>query len=284
MLKGKAAIVTGGSRGIGFAISKELTEKGAEVIICSRNQDQLSETVSKLSTSLKPVFGIVADVSKFEDCQKLIQFAYSKWKRIDILVNNAGIFGPIGLLETNEPKSWEEVLAINVLGAVYCSKLAIPYMKNLGSGKIINLAGAGVGGPHAHPRFSGYYTSKAAIVSFTETLAEELKEDNIQVNAIAPGAIATQLQFDLLKMDKSLVGEKMYQTAQQLLEQDGLPLKMVAKLAAFLAEEDANHITGRLLSAKWDSIEELAKVKRFTQNQYRLRRIDNRKFFEKNDS
>src|SRR3989344_1974638 len=225
MLKGKVAIVTGGSRGIGFAIAKGLKEKGAEVIICSRNQDQLNEAVSKLSVPSRPAFGIVADVSQFEDCQKLIDFAYSKWKRIDILINNAGIFGPIGLLETNDPKGWEEVLAINVLGAVYCSKLVIPYMKKQGSGKIINLAGAGVGSPKSHPRFSGYYTSKSAIAGFTETLAEELKEDNIEVNAIAPGAIASELQFALLKMDKTLVGENMYKTAEQLLEQDVIPLK-----------------------------------------------------------
>lgn len=283
MLKGKVAIVTGGSRGIGFAIAKELTEIGAEVIICSRNQDQLNEAVSKLSTTSKSAFGIVADVSQFADCQKLIDFAYSKKEKINILVNNAGIFGPIGLFETNDPKSWEEVLAINVLGAAYCSKLVIPYMKKQGGGKIINLAGAGVGSPHVHPRFSGYYTSKSAIAGFTETLAEELKEDNIQVNAIAPGAIASELQFALLKMDKSLVGDNMYQTAQELLEQDVIPLKKAAKLAAFLAQGKANHITGRLLSSKWDQIEQLAKVERFTQNQYRLRRIDNKKFFEKTD-
>ncbi len=283
MLKAKLAIVTGGSRGIGFAIAKELTEKGAEVIICSRNNDQLSEAVSKLSTPSKPAFGIVADVSKFEDCQKLIDFAYSKRGRINILVNNAGIFGPIGLLETNNPEKWEEVLAINVLSAVYCSQLVIPYMKKNGGGKIINLAGAGVGSPHAHPRFSGYYTSKSAIVGFTETMAEELKEDNIQVNAIAPGAIASELQFDLLKMDKTLVGENMYKTAEQLLEQNDIPIKSAAKLAAFLASEKANHITGRLLSSKWDSIEQLAEIERFTQNRYRLRRIDNKKFFEKTD-
>lgn len=284
MLEGKVAIVTGGSRGIGFAIANKLTEIGAEVIICSRNQGQLNEAVSNLSTPTKSAFGIVADVSQFEDCQKLIDFAYSKRERINILVNNAGIFGPVGLLETNDPESWKEVLAVNILGGVYCSKLVIPYMKKQGSGKIINLAGAGVGGPNSHPRFSGYYTSKAAIVGFTETLAEELKEDNIQVNAIAPGAVASELQFGLLKMDKSLVGEKMYQTAQQLLKQGGVPPELVAKLVAFLAQEEANHITGRLLSAKWDLIEELAEVERFTQNRYRLRRIDNKKFYEKTDA
>ena len=156
-------------------------------------------------------------------------------------------------------------------------------MKKQGSGKIINLAGAGVGSPKSHPRFSGYYTSKSAIAGFTETLAEELKEDNIEVNAIAPGAIASELQFALLKMDKTLVGENMYKTAEQLLEQDVIPLKIAAKLAAFLASEKADHITGRLLSSKWDSIEQLAEVEGFTQNRYRLRRIDNKNFFEKSD-
>lgn len=281
MLKGKVAIVTGGSRGIGFAIAKELIEAGAEVIICSRNKDQLNETVRSLSNPSKRAFGIVADVSQFEDCQKLIDFAYSQKKKIDILVNNAGMFGPIGLLETNDPEEWKEILAINVLGTVYCSKLVIPYMKKQGSGKIINLAGAGVGSPYAHPRFSGYFTSKAAVVGFTETLAEELEKDNIQVNAIAPSAIATEMQFNLLKMDKSLVGEKMFHAAEELLEQDDIPVKLAAKLVVFLSLEKANNITGRLLSSKWDPIETFTEAEKFTQNQYRLRRIDNKKFFEK---
>ncbi len=281
MLKGKTAIITGGSRGIGFAIAKEISSQGANVVICSRNQEELNKAVEKLSTKGNKVFGLAADVSCFNDCEKLVNFVHSKTNRIDILINNAGIYGPIGLLETNDPKAWIDVLSINVLGVVYCSKLVIPYMKKQGAGKIINLAGAGVGSSKPLPRFSGYYTSKAAIASLTENLASELQTENIQVNAIAPGGVASDLNLNLLKLDKSVVGEEMYQTAKLLKEQGGTPPELAAKLVAFLVSKSADHITGRLLSAKWDPIEELPKSDAFTQNLYRLRRIDNRSFFEK---
>lgn len=281
MLKERTAIVTGGSRGIGFAIAKELSAQGADVVVCSRTEKQLSNAVNALSDMDKKAFGIVVDVSNFSDCQKLVEFAYARTGRIDILVNNAGIFGPVGLLETNDPEDWRKVLGINILGAVYCSKLVIPYMRKQGGGKIINLAGAGVGGSNPLPRFSGYYTSKAAVVSFTETLAAELEGENIQVNAIAPGAIASELTLGLLKLDKSLVGEEMFQVSKQLQKQGGTPPELAVKLVAFLATNRADHITGRLLSAKWDPIEELEGKKNLGSNKYRLRRVDGESIFEK---
>lgn len=283
MLKERTAVITGGSRGIGFAIAKELSSQRANIVVCSRTGKQLNDAVDALSGTDKKTFGIVVDVSNFSDCQKLVEFAHSQTGRIDILVNNAGVFGPVGLLETNDPNDWKDALAINVLGAVYCSKLAIPYMKKQGAGKIINLAGAGVGGPKPLPRFSAYYISKTAIVGFTENLAAELEVENIQVNAISPGAVASELTLGLLKLDKSLVGEEMHQTSRQLQEQGGTPPELAAKLVAFLVSNEADHITGRLLSAKWDTVEELQKEDTFTQNLYRLRRIDNRNFFEKKE-
>ena len=280
MALNKAAIITGGARGIGFAIASELVKQGVKVVICSRTKSDLQKSLLKLNQKGKVAYGTVCDVSKLKDCKKLIKFARSKLKKIDILINNAGIFGPVGLLEENDPRAWENALAINVLGAVYCSMLVIPYMKKQGYGKIINLAGAGVGGIKPLPRFSSYYTSKAAVVSFSENLAAELESENIQVNAISPGGVASALTLGLLKLDKSLVGEDMYQTSKQLQERGGTSPALAAKLVAFLASKKAEHITGRLLSAKWDKVDKLNKIGT-SQNLYRLRRIDNIKFFEK---
>lgn len=277
----KNAVITGGARGIGFAITQELVNLGTKAVICSRTRYDLQKALLILNRKSEVAYGIICDVSKLNDCKKLIKFARSKLKKIDILVNNAGIFGPVGLLETNDPDDWKDALAINILGAVYCSKLVIPYMKRQGGGKIINLAGAGVGGPNPLPRFSAYYTSKAAVASFTETLAAELEIENIQVNAISPGAVASELTLGLLKLDKAQVGEEMYQTSKQLQEQGGTPPELAARLVAFLVSTKADHITGRLLSAKWDAIEELREWNKFTQNSYRLRRVDNKIFFEK---
>lgn len=280
MLRGKVAIVTGGSRGIGFTIASELLKMGAKVVICSRTEKELKSAVKKLSIKGE-TFGIIADVSKFSDCKKLVKFTLSQNGRVDVLINNAGILGPIGLLETNNQNDWKKVLLINMLGTVYCSKLVIPYMKKQGSGKIINLAGAGVGNMKTLPRFSAYYTSKAAIVAFTEYLAVELFDSNIQVNAIAPGGVASKLRLGLLKMDRGQVGDELYQDTKELKRTGGTPPELSGKLIAFLASEDSNHISGRLLSAKWEKVEDLKKLKP-DQNIYRLRRIDNDLFAEKN--
>ncbi len=281
MLKGRTAIVTGGSRSIGFAIAKELSDQGSDIIICSRTQSELDGAVKKLSYSGRKIFGVACDVSVFEGCQRLIKFTHSQTGRIDILVNNAGIFGPVGPLEINDPEDWKKALEINLLGAVYCSMMVIPYMKKQGSGKIINLAGAGVGGIKPLSRFSAYRTSKTAVVGFTENLAAELQSENIQVNAISPGAVASDLTLGLLKMDRSLVGEDMHKTSKKLQKEGGTSPELAAKLVAFLVSDGANHITGRLLSAKWDKIEDLESLEVSDQNLYRLRRVDNELFVEK---
>lgn len=280
MFKGKTAIVTGGARGIGFAIAKELASLGAQVVICSRTEEQVKSAVNSLSTDGKRAFGITADVSKFGDCQKLVDFAVSQTGKIDILVNNAGIFGPVGLLEMNDPEAWVNVLGVNILGVVYCSKLVIPYMKKQGYGKIVSISGAGIGGPKPLPRFSSYYTTKGAIACFTEVLAAELQEFNIQVNAIAPGAVASELTLGLLKLDKAEVGEDMYEMSRQLEEKGGTPPEIAAKLIAFLASGESDHVTGRLFSAKWDPIEGLKKADDLGANKYRLRRVDGVMIFE----
>lgn len=279
MAPNKNAIITGGARGIGFAIAEELVRNGVSVVICSRTKHELEKALVKLKQEGKAA-GKVCDVSKLSDCKKLIKFARSKLGSIDVLVNNAGIFGPVGPLETNDPKEWEKALKINLLGVVYCSMLAIPLMKKQGNGKIINLAGAGVGGTKPLPRFSAYYSSKTAVVAFTENLAAELEKENIQVNAISPGGVASALTLGLLKMNKSQVGEEMYQASKEFKEKGGTPPELAGKLVAYLISDKANHITGRLLSAKWDKVKDFKKLNG-DQNLYRLRRIDNVKFFEK---
>lgn len=275
MLQDKTAIVTGGSRGIGFAIAQKLTSLGTRVVICSRTEKELRGAVEKLGG-----LGVVADVSRFEDCQKLIDYAIAQTGRIDILVNNAGVFGPVGLLETNGYEEWEKALGINILGQVYCSKLAIPYMKKQGGGRIINLLGAGVGGTNAIPHFTAYYTTKTAVAGFTECLAEELLQDNIQVNAISPGAVASDLTLSLLNLPKENVGQAMYETSEKLKSGESTSPELAANLVGFLAGPEADGITGRLISAKWDDYKSWSEKKPNSNNLYRLRRIDNKMFLE----
>lgn len=282
MLAERRAIVTGGARGIGFAIANELVSQGAQVVICSRTKEQVDDAVKELSKSGK-AFGTTADVSNFEDCQKLIDFALKKLGKIDILINNAGTYGAVGLIEDVDIKKWGSALLVNVIGAANCIKLAVPYMKKNGGGKIINLAGAGIGGSNVLPRMSAYFASKGGIVALTESLAAEFKIENtnIQINAIAPGAVASDLNMDLLKLDKSVLGEEMHQMLTKLKEEGGTPLDLTARLILFLISKDADHISGRLLSAKWDPIERLEQEKELGPNKYRLRRVDNELILEK---
>lgn len=281
MLSGKKAIVTGGARGIGLAITKELIKQGVTVVICSRTERELKKTAEKLNTAKRNVYDFVADVSNNNNCKNLIEFSKRVLGNIDILVNNAGIYGPIGALEENDLSFWSETMQVNLLGAVYLSHLAIPIMKKNGGGKIINLAGSGVGGSKSLPRFSAYFTSKIAIAGFTESLAEELKNYNIQVNCVSPGGVNTKLTDYLINCGQQKVGQEMYESALSQKRSGGTPVKLVAKLVAFLSSNKSDHITGRFLSAKWDNIEKLAKDVKLSANIYRLRRIDDILFYEK---
>ena len=283
MLLDKNAVITGGARGIGFAIAKELVNQGAKVVICSRTKAQLQEALLNLNEKGKVAYGLVADVSNISDCKKLIKFARNKFKKIHILVNNAGIYGPIGPFERVNLEDWQQALQINFMGMVYCSYLVIPLMEKSKGGKIINLCGAGVGG-NSLPRFSAYFTSKFAIAGFSEVLAEELKEKNIQVNSISPGGVNTYLNEYLLKQGPKKSGKKMYEQALNQKKTGGTPPEPAAALVAFLSSDQANHISGRLLSAKWNLPKDLKKVKltvKLNSNLYKLRRIDQELFYEK---
>lgn len=281
ILLGKCAVVTGGSRGIGLAIAQEFITQGAKVLICCRNATELKKALKNLNENEQAAFGLICDVSKFSDCQKLIKFAKRKLKKIDILVNNAGIYGPIGPFEKMDMQMWQKALEINFMGTVYCSHLVIPEMLKNGKGKIINLCGAGVGGSRTMPRFTSYFTSKFAIAGFSEVLADELEGKNIQVNSISPGAVNTFLNEYLLKAGPNKSGKRMYDQALKQKKDGGTSPKLAAQLVAYLASDEADKISGRLLSAKWSPPEKLRKVKRWTQNLLKLRRIDQEFFYEK---
>lgn len=281
LLLNKTAIITGGSRGIGFVIAQELISEGARVVICSRTKRELKKALSFLNKNNKTAFGITCDVSKFTDCKKLIKFAKKKFKKIDILINNAGIYGPIGPFEKTDLKDWRKAIDINLMGMVYCSNLVIPEMIKIGKGKIINLCGAGVGSNKTMPNFTPYFTSKFAVAGFSEVLADEFKEKNIQVNSISPGAVNTFLNEYLIKQDPEKSGREIYEQALKQKKEGGTSPQITARLVAYLASDETNHISGRLLSAKWNPPEKLKSIKNFSQNLFKMRRIDQELFYEK---
>jgi len=276
ILEGKVAIVTGGARGIGLAIATELTKNGAKVVICSRTQSDLDNALKQLNTTGSQGAGMLGDVSKISDCK----FSLTNYGKINILVNNAGVYGPIGPLETLDLPEWEKALDVNLLSMVILSHQIIPLMTKQGGGKIINLCGAGIGGKNTLPRFSLYFTSKMAVAGLTEVLAAEVANKNIQINCILPGAVNTYFNKYLINQGPEKAGKSIYQNALKLKKEGGASPKLAAKLVAFLSSHQANHITGRLLSAKWDLITNLKKMS-LNNNIFKLRRIDQYLFYEK---
>ena len=255
-LKDKVAVVTGAGRGIGKAIALAFAREGADVVVVSRTPSEVKETAAQIGALGRHALALRVDVSRVQDVENMVASATEEFGRIDVLVNNAGILGPVGPLVENDVKHWIETIKVNLIGTFLCCKAVLPVMIAQRKGKIINLSGGGAAYPN--PRFSAYATSKAAVVRLTDTLAEELTEFNIQVNAIAPGAINTGIQEEILAAGK-VAGKKALAEARKVRETGGTHLNVPAALAVFLASEESKGLTGKLISAVWDDWQNLGK-------------------------
>ena len=275
-LKGRVAIITGASQGLGVAIATEFVKQGTGVVICARDENkllQVKKELEEVAVDGQKIFAMVVDVSNESEVKKIIDFSLTEFKRIDILVNNAGIYGPKGPIEQINSVDWVRAIEINLYGVFYCCKHIIPHMKNNNYGKIINLSGGGATAPL--PFISAYAASKAGIVRFTETLAKECDDFKIDINAIAPGALNTRLLDEVLATGPKLVGDAFYKKALEQKKKGGVSLEFGAKLCVFLASAESDGISGRLISAKWDSWQSLAerRVELCESDIYTLRRI-----------
>jgi len=207
-LAGRSAVVTGANQGLGRAIAEHLVRAGASVLITARGEQLLNQTTTEL-TSLaalpgQRVLGLVADVSKEADCNATCAKALAEMANPCVLVNNAGVYGPFGPIEENDWSEWVRAIEINLFGTILMCRAFLPHMRAAKYGKIVNLSGGGATAPL--PRISSYAASKAAVVRFTETLAEETRGAGIDVNAIAPGALNTRLMDDLIAAGPEKVG------------------------------------------------------------------------------
>jgi NAD(P)-dependent dehydrogenase (short-subunit alcohol dehydrogenase family) len=228
------------------------------------------KTAAKIETIGRRAVAIRGDVSKKDDVNKIVGKVVEEFGRVDILVNNAAILGPIGLMVDNDPEYWIETIKTNLVGTFLCCKTVLPSMMKQRKGKIINLSGGGAANPR--PRFSAYSASKAAVVRLTETLAHEVKEYNIQVNALAPGAVNTRLLEEALSRGH----ESTAALAEKKRDTKGVDSDVPAALAVFLASDRSDALTGRLISAvrdDWRTIAELIPNIMCT-DAYTLRRID----------
>lgn len=274
-LKDRVAIVTGAGRGIGRAIALAFAREGAGLTVVSRTLAEVEQTAREIKELGGRALALRVDVSNEDDVKRMVEETLNMFSRIDVLANNAGVLGPIGPLHENDVEEWIKTIHVNLVGAFLCCRAVLPVMIQQLRGKIINLSGGGAAYPK--PYFSAYACSKAAVVRLTETLAEEVKGYNIQVNAIAPGAVKTRMVEQIVTVGER-AGNVALTEAQKVLECGGVGFEPVVNLALFLASEESDGLTGRLLSAVWDdwrSLNSGDKVKEVMEwGLYTLRRID----------
>ncbi len=249
-LQGKVAIITGGGRGIGEAIALAFAREGARLAIASRTQTELEQVAAQIRKMGGQVQVIRTDVSRQDDVLQLVEATLTTYGQIDILVNAAGVYGPIGPMWDIDVDEWIQAIQINLLGTFMCCHTVLPHMIESRQGKIVNFSGGGATSPL--PRFTAYGVSKTASVRLTETLAEEVKEFNIQVNVVAPGAVDTRLQDQVLT-----AGERagdLLARIRRLREtgEGGVPRELPAQLVVFLASDDSDGLTGKLIAAPYD--------------------------------
>lgn len=279
ILSGKVAIITGANQGFGLEVARKYVLAGADVMLCARNGALLQEVqveLIKLAAPDQKIYIKAADVSLESDVQELVRETLAKLGGCHILVNNAGVYGPKGEIESVDWAEWTKAIEINVYGSILMCRAILPHFKAQGYGKVIQLSGGGATNPM--PRISAYAVSKAAIVRFAETLAEEVRGSGIDVNAIAPGALNTRMLDEVLEAGPEKVGKTFYERSLKQKESGGTPLGRGAELALFLASAESDGITGKLISAVWDEwehwpehLEELS-----SSDVYTLRRIAGR--------
>lgn len=252
-LEGRTALVTGASMGLGLAITKAYVAAGASVFMAARDETKLERAAAGVASSASAtqiVKAQVADVSHPLDVERLVAATLGAFPHLDVLVNNAGVYGPKGPIDEVDWQAWADAVNVNLLGSVLMARTVLPHFKARRYGKIVQLSGGGATAPL--PRISAYAASKAGIVRFAETLAEEVREYGIDVNAIAPGALNTRLLDEVLEAGPGRVGNDFYQRSVKQRAEGGTPLDEGANLAVFLASAASDGITGKLISAVWD--------------------------------
>jgi NAD(P)-dependent dehydrogenase (short-subunit alcohol dehydrogenase family) len=240
-LKGKVAVITGGTEGIGRATALRLATEGAKLAICARGQEKLDKTAAELRKTGADVLAVAADMSKSADIERFMKAVVERFGRIDILVNNAGTSMRGKFLELQD-KAWSDDIELKVFGAIRCTRLAVPHMKKQGGGRIVNITISGAKQPGAE----SYPTSvsRAAGLALTKALSKEYAADNIRVNTVCIGKIKSG-QHERRYTREGKKAEDYYRETSK-----DIPLGRVgeadevANVITFLVSDAASYVTG----------------------------------------
>ncbi|HUF52056.1 MAG TPA: SDR family oxidoreductase [Longimicrobiales bacterium] len=246
-LQGRTVIVTGGSMGIGYACAAAAHEAGANVVMAARGEAELINAADRLGPAR--VLAHTCDVSDESQVADLFAAAASRFGALDGVVHAAAIVGPIGEITGVAAEEWLGAVRVDLFGAFLVARAAARALQPQRRGKIVLLSGGGATAPF--PRYSAYACSKVGVVRLAETLAVELAPYRIDVNALAPGFVATRIHQATLSAGPRAGADYLEQTRAQL-EAGGSPASLAADAAVFLLSSASDGITGRLLAAAWD--------------------------------
>ena len=233
ILSGKAALITGGSRGIGRAVAAAYAQAGAEVFICGRDERGVAAALREIAEAGGSIDGAAGDVGNRADAERLVWAALERFGRVDVLVNNASILGPRQELADYPIGAWEEVLRINLTGIFLITRAVLPGMIARNAGSIINVT-SGVG-RRGKARWGAYAVSKAGLEGFTQVLSDEVREAGIRVNCVNPSATRTRMRAAAYPAEDPLT----------------LPTpEQVVPLFLYLASDASEDVTGQSLEAR----------------------------------
>lgn len=242
-LKGKICIITGAGAGIGEATAVRFSQEGAKVVVADMDKTAGEGTVCKIIETGGEAMFVLTDVSRSEDCRLLMEETDEAFGNIDILVNNAGIYIQENIIDASE-ENWKRIFAVNVDGIFYCSRHAVPYMKKAGGGSIVHVASEA--GIVAIKGQMAYNTSKAAVIMMAKSMAVDLAQYNIRVNAVCPGTTETPLFKEAMKRDANPTEARRLLESSRPANRLGRP-EEIASAILFIASDEAGYATGSSL-------------------------------------
>jgi 3-oxoacyl-[acyl-carrier protein] reductase len=248
-LKDQAVLITGAGRGIGKRLAIGFAADGARVGLLARSQAELDLAKLEIEHAGGIALRIRADVRDYEQMSAAVERMRAVFGGVHVLIAAAGIQGPIGPLVEVKPRAWAETVETNLMGTMHACRAVLPQMIERRRGKIVVIGGGGAAS--GRPRFTAYAASKAGTVRLVETLAEEVRDFNVQVNCMAPGATYTHMTDEILHSGER-AGSKEIEAAEDVRLTGGMHPEKQMHLALFLASERSNHISGKLIHVNDD--------------------------------